>query len=81
VRFTGLAIDEVAAMASTIPAAYMGMTTAGTMNAEWDPASGELQICDVVCPTDARSEFRPSEGDARHAEARSKSRPSEGGTS
>ena len=36
VRFTGLSIDAVIPMASTIPAAYMGMTTIGTVTADWD---------------------------------------------
>jgi N-acetylglucosamine-6-phosphate deacetylase len=48
VRITGLPIDAVAAMASTIPATYMGMTTTGAVNADWDPALGELQIRDVT---------------------------------
>jgi N-acetylglucosamine-6-phosphate deacetylase len=48
VRFTGLAIDAVVPMASTIPAACIGMTTAGTVNAEWDPNAGELHICGVT---------------------------------
>jgi N-acetylglucosamine-6-phosphate deacetylase len=37
VRFTGLPIDDVIAMASLNPARYMGTTTAGTVTAEWDP--------------------------------------------
>jgi N-acetylglucosamine-6-phosphate deacetylase len=44
VRFTGQSIDAVGPMASTIPATYMGMTTVGTVTAEWEPASSELQI-------------------------------------
>jgi hypothetical protein len=52
-------------MASTIPAAYMGMTTVGTVTADWDAAACALRICHV----------------ARHAEARSVSDPSEGGKS
>jgi N-acetylglucosamine-6-phosphate deacetylase len=48
VRFTGLSIDAVIPMASTIPATYMGMTTAGTVTAEWEPGAGELQISDVT---------------------------------
>ena len=44
VRFTGLSIDEVIPMASTIPARYLGTTTAGTVTAEWDPDAGELSI-------------------------------------
>lgn len=47
VRFTGLPIDEVIPMASTLPAAYMGMTTAGTATADWDPASCELAVRSV----------------------------------
>jgi N-acetylglucosamine-6-phosphate deacetylase len=48
VRFTGLSIDAVIPMASTIPAAYMGMTTEGTVTADWDPGAGNLQICEVA---------------------------------
>jgi N-acetylglucosamine-6-phosphate deacetylase len=44
VRFTGLSIDEVIPMASTIPAHYLGMTTAGSVTADWDPDSGVLSI-------------------------------------
>jgi N-acetylglucosamine-6-phosphate deacetylase len=44
VRFTGLSIDAVIPMASTIPAAYMGMTTIGTVTADWDPGAGDLRI-------------------------------------
>lgn len=44
VLFTGLPIDVVVPMASTIPAAFMGMTTAGTVTADWEPGSGEFQI-------------------------------------
>ena len=43
-RFTGLPIEMVIPMASTIPASYLGMTTAGTAVADWDPEAGELQI-------------------------------------
>jgi hypothetical protein len=41
-------IDAVVPMASTIPATYMGMTTAGTLTADWEPDSGELQIREVT---------------------------------
>ena len=44
VRFTGLTLDEVAPMASTIPAAFLDMTTAGTVDAEWNPDTCELQV-------------------------------------
>jgi N-acetylglucosamine-6-phosphate deacetylase len=43
-RFTGLPLDVVIPMASTIPARYLGMTTAGTAIADWDPEAGELLI-------------------------------------
>jgi N-acetylglucosamine-6-phosphate deacetylase len=44
VRFTGLTVDMVAPMASTIPAAYLGMTPAGTVDADWDPQACELRV-------------------------------------
>lgn len=44
VRATGLSIDEVIPMASTIPASLLGMTTAGTLTADWNAAAGELRI-------------------------------------
>jgi N-acetylglucosamine-6-phosphate deacetylase len=43
-RFTGLPIEMVIPMASTIPARYLGMTTAGTAVADWDPDAGQLQM-------------------------------------
>lgn len=47
VRWTGLSIEEVIAMASTIPARYLGTTTAGTVTADWDADAGELRIRSV----------------------------------
>jgi N-acetylglucosamine-6-phosphate deacetylase len=47
VRFTGLSLDEVIPMASTIPARYLGTTTAGTATADWDADAGELRIRSV----------------------------------
>jgi N-acetylglucosamine-6-phosphate deacetylase len=46
-RFTGLSIDAVIPMASTIPARYMGTTTAGTVIADWDADAGKLHILRV----------------------------------
>jgi N-acetylglucosamine-6-phosphate deacetylase len=43
VRFTGLAIDDVIPMATTIPAAYMGLAPAGAVCADLD-TGGELHI-------------------------------------
>jgi N-acetylglucosamine-6-phosphate deacetylase len=47
VRFTGMAIQDVIPMASTIPASYLDMTTAGTVTADWDEDRGELYIQSV----------------------------------
>jgi N-acetylglucosamine-6-phosphate deacetylase len=46
-RFTGLPLEDVAAMASTIPAAYLGTHTLGRVTAEWNSTDGGLQIMDV----------------------------------
>jgi N-acetylglucosamine-6-phosphate deacetylase len=48
VKFTGLSIDAVVPMASTIPATYLGTTTSGTVTADWEPGAAELQIRDVT---------------------------------
>jgi N-acetylglucosamine-6-phosphate deacetylase len=47
VRFTGMPMHEVIPMASTIPAGYLGMETAGTVTAEWSAGEGELYIRSV----------------------------------
>ncbi len=44
VRFTGLPIEAVAPMASSIPAAYLGMHTAARLTADWNPATCELRV-------------------------------------
>jgi N-acetylglucosamine-6-phosphate deacetylase len=48
VRFTGLSIDDVIPMASTIPAAFLGTTTAGTVTADWDPDAYELHVREIA---------------------------------
>ena len=48
VRFTGLSIEDVTPMASTIPASCLGMTTAGRAIGEWDPERGELHVGRVM---------------------------------
>ena len=48
VRFTGLPFDDVVAMASTRPAEYLGVGTAGRVAAEWDPAAFTLRVLRVV---------------------------------
>jgi N-acetylglucosamine-6-phosphate deacetylase len=47
VRFTGVALAEAAAMASTIPAAFLGIATSGTVMADWDGAACRLEIRSV----------------------------------
>jgi N-acetylglucosamine-6-phosphate deacetylase len=44
VRFTGLPLDEVLAMASTRPAEYLGLRPRGRVAAEWNPSASTLQI-------------------------------------
>ena len=48
VRFTGLPVHDVIPMASTIPAAVLGMTAAGTVLADWDGTAGVLRIRQVT---------------------------------
>jgi len=48
VRFTGLALEDVVPMASTRPAEYLGVPTAGKVLAEWDPAAFTLRVARVV---------------------------------
>jgi N-acetylglucosamine-6-phosphate deacetylase len=47
VRFTGLPLDEVVAMASSIPAAFLGESTSGTVTADWDAGACELRVLGV----------------------------------
>ena len=47
VRFTGLTIDQVLPMASTVPAAYLGLPAAGTVKADWNPHTRELRVIHV----------------------------------
>ncbi len=47
VRFTGLPLEEVVTMASTRPAEYVGIPTAGKVVAEWDPAAFTLRVVRV----------------------------------
>lgn len=44
VRFTGLALEDVIPMASSLPARYLGTATRGTVTADWDAAAGDLRI-------------------------------------
>ena len=43
-RFTGLPIETVIPMASTTPARYIGVTTLGTVTADWDGDASALRI-------------------------------------
>lgn len=47
VRFSGLGLDEVIPMASTIPAGYLGTSTLGTITCDWDEAASELHVRSV----------------------------------
>jgi len=47
VRFTGLPLEDVFPMASTIPAACLGLTPSGTVEAEWNAEPCELSVLDV----------------------------------
>jgi N-acetylglucosamine-6-phosphate deacetylase len=47
VRFAGVALDEAAAMASAIPARFLGLEPAGTVHAEWSVEGQELRILRV----------------------------------
>ena len=44
VRFTGLPIDSVIPMATTIPAAFLGVATSGTVQADWEPETAALHV-------------------------------------
>ena len=48
VRFAGVSIEDALAMASTHPAGYLGVKTAGTLHLEWDPASFTLRVLTVT---------------------------------
>jgi N-acetylglucosamine-6-phosphate deacetylase len=48
VRFTGLPIETVIPMASTIPASYLGMAPVGTVTADWDPETYDLRVQSVT---------------------------------
>jgi N-acetylglucosamine-6-phosphate deacetylase len=47
VRFAGVPLEEALAMASTRPAEYLGVATAGTLELDWDPASSTLRVLGV----------------------------------
>jgi N-acetylglucosamine-6-phosphate deacetylase len=48
VKFAGLPLEEVVPMASTRPAEYVGIPTAGKVHAEWDPQAFTLRVERVV---------------------------------
>jgi N-acetylglucosamine-6-phosphate deacetylase len=48
VRFTGLSLEDVVPMASTRPAEYIGIATAGRVDAEWDPVAFALRVVRVA---------------------------------
>ena len=48
VRFTGLPLEDVVPMASTRPAGYIDIPTAGKVVAEWDPVAFALRVVRVT---------------------------------
>jgi N-acetylglucosamine-6-phosphate deacetylase len=48
VRFTGLSIEDVLPMASSVPADYAGIELDGIVSAEWDPHRFDLDITEVT---------------------------------
>jgi N-acetylglucosamine-6-phosphate deacetylase len=63
VRFTGLALEEVVAMASTRPASYLGTRTAGTVLAEWDPEASSLRVVRVNASSDPEPVANQGQGE------------------
>jgi N-acetylglucosamine-6-phosphate deacetylase len=47
VRFTGLSIEDVIPMASTVPAEYLGTATVGRVRGEWNPERAVLDVQSV----------------------------------
>ncbi|CAN5655014.1 N-acetylglucosamine-6-phosphate deacetylase [soil metagenome] len=47
VRFTGQELNPVVAMASSIPADYLGIATSGTVTAEWREEESTLRVLEV----------------------------------
>jgi N-acetylglucosamine-6-phosphate deacetylase len=47
VRFAGVSLEDALAMASTHPAAYLGVKPAGTLHLEWDAAAFALRVVSV----------------------------------
>ena len=47
VRFTGLPLNDVLAMASTVPAEYLGIAPVGTVTADWDEHGFRFQVRSV----------------------------------
>jgi len=47
VRFTGLSLEQVFPMASSHPAAFLGIKPAGKIRAEWSPETCRLKILAV----------------------------------
>jgi N-acetylglucosamine-6-phosphate deacetylase len=55
VRYAGLPIEQVLPMASTIPAAFIGVSPVGTVTADWDPVACRLTVKSInsdQCPID-----------------------------
>ena len=60
VSAAGVTVDEAVAMASSQPAAYLGVRPRGTVHADWDAASAHLRIVRVVDNARGLRAYRPS---------------------
>ena len=56
VRFAGVSLEDALAMASTQPAAYLGIETAGSLDLEWDREAFTLRVARVSDPGQRRRE-------------------------
>ena len=48
VQFTGMPLEEVTPLASSVPAAYMKVPLAGTVTASWEPDTCALHVIEVT---------------------------------
>ena len=48
VKFTGMTLDEVTPLASSVPAAYMNVPLAGTVTASWQADACALEVIEVT---------------------------------
>lgn len=61
VRFAGVTLEEAAAMASSNPAAFLGLETVGTVTVEWSAARLELRVLSSNDSRPSKSNRRPGD--------------------